>query len=263
MAWEPAPNAEQFLLGLFKKHPDQKVAAERFLAGLEAKIRAYGGKVCVRSDQVALWDVMDGKDHNIEPNHLDPAVFDFDTVLVASFKDLEAVHSWWSSDQVFEQMKHRACLTKMSLHTVDGLVAGFEGTKQRAAMGDKLMLLEISKVEAFRPMQRYVDMYKHLAIKAHKDIGTVCNLLFAEGISGVLMNDFPVQAVCASCWRTRSDVISWYEAPNYQQDLMPLRYDFARCYTVAVPMWEDRKVVGDKGRRASAAAGLKLRSLEI
>ena len=28
-----------------------------------------------------------------EPNHLNPAVFDFETVLVASFKDLEAVEA--------------------------------------------------------------------------------------------------------------------------------------------------------------------------
>eukprot|EP00439_Symbiodinium_sp_Y106_P068252 s2950_g11.t1 len=264
MAWEPAPNAEQFVLGLFKKHPDRKRDADRFLNGLEAKIRAYGGKVCVRSDQVDLWDIMDGKDHNVEPNHLNPAVFDFETVLVACFKDLEAVHSWWSSDQVFELMKHRSPLAKMSLHTVDGLVPGFEGTKKRAATGDKLMLLEIAKVESFRPMQRYVDMYKRLAAKAPKDIGTICNLLFAEGISGVLVNEFPVQAVCASCWRTRSDLISWYEAPNYQQDLMPLRYDFARCFTLAVPMYEERKESSENlKRRGSAAAGMKLRGLQV
>ncbi|CAE7503282.1 unnamed protein product [Symbiodinium natans] len=209
---------------------------------------------------------MDGKDHNVEPNHLNPAVFDFETVLVASFKDLEAVHSWWSSDQVFELMKQRGPLTKMGLHTVDGLAQGFEGTKKRAAMGDKLMLLEIAKIDSFKPIQRYVDMYKRLAAKAHKDIGTACNLLFAEGISGVLLNEFPVQAICASCWRTRSDLLSWYEAPNYQQDLMPLRYDFAKCFAVAVPMYEDRKETGDGDnfkRRASAAAGMKLRGLQV
>lgn len=35
-----------------------------------------------------------------EPNHLNPAIFDCDSILVAGFWDLEQVHSWWASDEV-------------------------------------------------------------------------------------------------------------------------------------------------------------------
>ncbi|CAJ1401096.1 unnamed protein product [Effrenium voratum] len=173
---------------------EKKREAMRFLYDLETNIQAYGGKVCLRTDQPDLWDIMDGRDHHEEPNHLNPAIFDFDSILLAGFKDLEAVHCWWASDQVFELLKDRSSMEKMSLHTMDGLAEAFQGSKKRVAMGDKLMLLEIAKAEAFQPMQRYVDTYKGMAVKAPKDIGAVCNLLFAEGISGVLMNEFPVQA---------------------------------------------------------------------
>ncbi|CAL1173584.1 unnamed protein product [Cladocopium goreaui] len=119
-------------------------------------------------------------------------------------------------------------------------------------------------MDSFKPMQRYVDSYKSKAIKAPKDIGAMCNLLFAEGISGVLINEFPVQVACASCWRTRSDLLSWYEAPGYQKELLPLRYSSARCLTVVLPMWEEKKETFDATRRrGSVAAGLKLRSLNI
>ncbi|CAJ1445228.1 unnamed protein product, partial [Effrenium voratum] len=99
MAWEPAANAEHFLLGLFKKRSEKKREAMRFLYDLETNIQAYGGKVCLRTDQPDLWDIMDGRDHHEEPNHLNPAIFDFDSILLAGFKDLEAVHCWWASDQ--------------------------------------------------------------------------------------------------------------------------------------------------------------------
>lgn len=265
MAWEPAGDAEHFLLGLFKKRPDRHRDALRFIYEMEMIIRGAGGKVCVRTDKPDLWDIMDGRDHFAEPNHLNPAIFDCDTILLAGFKDLEEVHSWWASDEVFELMKNRdVVMEKMSLHTIDGLVSSFEGTKKRATLGDKLLLLEIVQMDSFKPMQRYVDSYKSKAIKAPKDIGAMCNLLFAEGISGVLINEFPVQVACASCWRTRSDLLSWYEAPGYQKELLPLRYSSARCLTVVLPMWEEKKETFDATRRrGSMAAGLKLRSLNI
>ncbi|CAK9018291.1 unnamed protein product [Durusdinium trenchii] len=207
---------------------------------------------------------MDGRDNFVEPNHLNPAIFDCDSILLAGFKDLEEVHSWWASDQVFELLKGRDTMEKMSLHTMDGLVEAFEGSKKRAALGDKLLLLEIAQMDSFKPMQRYVDMYKTKAIKAPKDIGTICNLLFAEGISGVLINEFPVQVACASCWRTRSDLLSWYEAPGYQKELVPMRYAAARTLTLVVPMWEEKKETFEyTKRRGSVAAGLKLRSLNL
>eukprot|EP00913_Durusdinium_trenchii_P035469 g33194.t1 len=142
----------------------------------------------------------------------------------------------------------------MSLHTMDGLVEAFEGSKKRAALGDKLLLLEIAQMDSFKPMQRYVDMYKTKAIKAPKDIGTICNLLFAEGISGVLINEFPVQVACASCWRTRSDLLSWYEAPGYQKELVPMRYAAARTLTLVVPMWEEKKETFEYTKRRGSDA---------
>eukprot|EP00440_Ansanella_granifera_P041836 gb/GFBE01045359.1/.p1 GENE.gb/GFBE01045359.1/~~gb/GFBE01045359.1/.p1 ORF type:complete len:265 (+),score=59.22 gb/GFBE01045359.1/:1-795(+) len=264
MSWEPSVHAEHFLVALFKRRAGQERAARQIIGALEQGIRDYGGKIQLRSDRPANWSILDGKQHFVEPDHLNPAIFDFDTIMVGAFKTSERVHTWWNSDEVFELMKFREPIEKMGLFTVDGLIEAFDlESKQRMSFGDKLMLIEFIKLDAFRPMQHYVDSYKRFAAQAQKDIGTPCNLLFAEGISSVLMSEFPVEACCASSWRTRSDVISWYEANNYQKELMPLRYDYAKCFTIIVPIFEDKLDEYEKAKKPSVAAGSKLKALKV
>jgi len=262
MAWEPHVDADHFLIAVFKARKGQEKDADAIISGLEREIRAVNGKIHLRSGRRASWDIMDGQDNFVEPNHLNPAVFNFDHILIAGFKTSETVHTWWNSDEVFELMKFREAVEKMGLFTVDGLVEAYDvNGKTKLSFGDKLMLLEFLKLESFKPMQRYVDQYKRFSTTAQKDAGVQCNLTFAEGISGVLMNEFPVEAVCGSTWRTRSDLISWYESPNYQKVLMPLRYDHARCFAVVVPMFEDKLDTYKKAQ--STTAGTKLKGLQL
>eukprot|EP00930_Biecheleria_cincta_P069702 TRINITY_DN57408_c0_g1_i1.p1 TRINITY_DN57408_c0_g1~~TRINITY_DN57408_c0_g1_i1.p1 ORF type:complete len:300 (+),score=56.12 TRINITY_DN57408_c0_g1_i1:72-902(+) len=265
-AWEPAPNADHFLLCLFKKRNDNvevRLQARKFINDLEQSMKDWSGKIQLRSDRPENWDIIDGRDNFIEPNHMNPAIFDFDSVLLAGFRTPETVHTWWNCDQVFELMKWRDSIEKMGIFTIDGLLPAFDlNSKHRLSFGDKLMLFEFFKLESFRPMQAYLDGYKRFAASALKDCGTTCNLLFGEGISSVLMNEFPVEAACASSWRTRSDMISWYDSHNYQKELFPLRYEYARYFTLSMQIFEDRLDELNKAKKA-VSTGSKLKSLMI
>ncbi|CAE8675651.1 unnamed protein product, partial [Polarella glacialis] len=238
MSWSASPEAEHFVILVFKKREDDTAAATQIINCLEDEIRAHGGKIQLRNDRPEQWEILDGQDNYLEPNHLNPAIFDFDTIMLAAFQSSEYVQTWWNSDAVFNLLKYRVSVEKMGIFTVDGLIPAFDVQfKSKMAFGDKLMFLEFLKLKAFKPMQQYVDNYKRFASQAVKDIGTACHLLFAEGISGVLMNDFPIEAACASSWRTRQDAHMWYESNTYQEKLMPDRSNYARCFTLVVPIF--------------------------
>merc|ERR1719401_806048 len=202
---------------------------------------------------------MDGREHNVEPNHLNPAVFDCNAVVILGFKSSSDVHGWWNSDEVFEILKWRSCMEKIGLFLIDGLQESCDFTdRQRAAFGDRIMLLELIKMESFKPMQQYVDSYKRFAEAAGTDLGQKCNLYFAEGVSGVLMNEFPLEAACASSWRSKAEVNVWYDSEMYQNLLLPQRSQFSRCFAVVLPIFEEK--LEELGKATtSQAISVKLR----
>mmetsp|Transcript_66805 Transcript_66805/g.134148 ORF Transcript_66805/g.134148 Transcript_66805/m.134148 type:complete len:114 (+) Transcript_66805:64-405(+) len=85
-------------------------------------------------------------------------------------------------------------------------------------------------------MQDYVDRYKK-TIELNK---MKKNLLFAEGVSGVLMNEYPLDSACATSWRSKMEVMNWYDDGRYQQELIPVRREYSRCLTLLIPIFEDR-----------------------
>lgn len=232
---------DQFLIGVFKRREDAKAEAASFLQAFERTLRTLGARINVNSDNPKKWESIDGREHHVEPNHLNPAAFDFDALVVASFRDDEELHRWWNSDEMFELLKHRTPIAKMGLFVVQGLQEGIDvSERNRMAVGDKFALFEFMKLKAFKPLQLYVDTYKKVAETARQDTGCHCNLVFAESIHGVLMNEYPLEAACCSLWRSRSDLrLYWYESEKYQKDLKPLREEYADCHTVVIPIMED------------------------
>merc|ERR1712031_12026 len=64
--------------------------------------------------------------------------------------------------------------------------------------------------------------------------------LFAEGINGVLMNEFPLDAAIASFWRIKSDAQFFYDSDSYQRQLMVMRKDFSRSFAMLLPIFDER-----------------------
>jgi hypothetical protein len=242
----------RFVLCLFKIQDGSKPAAMKLLSVFEETVRSNDGHIQLRSHNPESWEIFEGRDHHVEPNHLNPAVFDFNCVLLAGFKDQEAVHKWWNSDQVFDVLKYRTGLEKMGFYIIEGLQESFDVLEHnRLAFGDKMVLFEFVQMLAFKPVQQYVDTYKKVAHEIRLSMDVMdCNLLFAEAICGVLMNEFPLDAACASTWRNRSDASGWYELEAYQENLVPLRKTYAHCLSVLIPMFEDNVDQYEKARKA-------------
>jgi len=211
--------------------------ARAFIDSLVDTVRVIGGKVQLRSERIEDWEIYDGRDNVISPNHLNPANFDFNAVIIAGFRSMELIHSWWQSDRVFETLRQRSAIAKIGLHIVEGLRPAFDVlSEERLSFGEKFLLLEVISMESFGPTQRYLDLYKRFSEKAILEIGMDCNLLFAESVQGILMNEFPVDALCASAWRLKTDPKLWYESASYTQQLHPWRREYSRSCCVLLPI---------------------------
>jgi len=250
MASSPASGMEDmtadvFVVCMMKTCEDCLREAQVFVKEFEGIIREKSGKVQMRSDYPKEWLVIDGKDNLKAPNHLNPACFDCDVLLVAAFPSSEALHTWWASNEVFALVKSRTSIAKMGIFAVDGLQQAYDvADRNKITFGDKFILLELIKMQAFKPVQHYVDCYKRYSEKASHEIGVECNLLFAEGVSGTLMSEFPLEAVCASAWRVRQDAHFWYDSDLYQKQLLPLRSEYSMSLCMIVPIFEDRSTLG-------------------
>jgi uncharacterized protein (DUF1330 family) len=243
--------ANRFVLCLFKIKDGEKPGAMKLLSVFEETVRRSDGHIQLRSHHPSSWDIFEGIDHSVEPNHLNPAVFDFNCVILAGFKDQDAVHKWWNSDEVFEILKYRSPMEKIGLHIIEGLQESFDVLEHnRIAFGDKLILFEFVQMLAFKPVQQYVDTYKRVAHDMRKSTDFLdCNLLFSEAVCGCLMNEFPLDAACASTWRMKTDANIWYDSEPYQQILTPLRKHRANCLSVLIPMFEDKIDEYEKARK--------------
>lgn len=242
MAWDPDAEVDIFGLCLFKRSAEVDRRAQlEYINTFEKSVRSYGGNIQLRSDYPQSWDIIDGKDQHVEPNHLNPAIFDVNSVMIIAFPSRDEMTMWWDSDLVFELLKFRQPIEKMGIFIFEGLAQSWDiGDSRKVAFGDKICLLEFHKMLSFKHMQQYVDDYKRFAERAPKEIGMPCNLLFSEGVSGVLANEFPLEAACASTWRIKTDVHLWYDTEMYQESLYPVRNEFARTLTLMLPLHEER-----------------------
>jgi len=249
MALVPQPSKQEeevveawtFLVCLFKRKENMKLESMKFFDHFARTVRNRGGVIQLRSDKPQFWHIFDGKDNMVEPNHLNPAIFDFNCIVLAAFPSSEEVHTWWNSDEVFEWLKWREPVEKIGIFPVDGLQQGTDvKDQQRLSFGDRMMLFELLKMQKFKPIQQYVDDYKRFAETAAKDIGMNCHLLFAEGLSSVLMNEFPLDAACASSWRSKEEAHVWYDSDHYHMSLMPSKTHYAKALTIVVPIFEEK-----------------------
>merc|ERR1719235_174168 len=226
---------DKFVVMLMRLQNVDAPQCQAFLARLEHSVKELGGKIQLRSARPSEWDIYDGRDNFVAPDHLHPAVFDFNAMVVAAFAGIEETHAWWNSDQVFNTLKNREGVEKFGAYVMDGLRASFDIAYSRES-GDRFLFFEIMSMQDFKPTQHYLDLYKRFAEKAIIEIGFDCNLLFAEGVSRILVSEFPVDAVCASAWRLKTDVKFWYESASYQEQLLPWRQTACRSFAALIPV---------------------------
>lgn len=252
---------DQFVICLFKRNDKDFITAQRFINNIEATVRDCGGNIQLRTDKPKDWEIFDGKDNFTEPNHLNPAIFDFNCLMVAGFRNTHDVYQWWNSDPMFEILKYRSPVEKMGVYVIEGLQQSYEVSDQslnKVAFGERLVLVEFINMQSFKPVQQYVDNYRLFAERSLNEIGMDCNLLFAEGVSGVLMNEFPLDASIASLWRMKSDALFFYDSDQYQRHLMVLRKDFSRSFAMLIPIADERdprQVASEKKKQLALRQG--------
>mmetsp|Transcript_25734 Transcript_25734/g.58564 ORF Transcript_25734/g.58564 Transcript_25734/m.58564 type:complete len:269 (-) Transcript_25734:70-876(-) len=254
--------ADQFVCFLFRFKEKAQVEATQFVDRLIQSVRDRGGKLQTRSDNAKLWEVVDGGVHLEEPNHLNPAIFDFTSIALAGFSTLEEVQMWWNSDQVFNILKFRDPIEKMGIYVIEGLQKSTDLLERnRFHFGDRILFFEFMKTLSFRPLQQYVDDYKRAAETAKQTVGKDCSLLFAESVSTIFFNEFPLDMVCASSWRMKPDAHQWYDATLYQEHLMPLRKEYSRCLSLLVPIFPEDRVDDFERAKKVLSATSKLNSV--
>lgn len=251
----PEGDAEIFVITLLKTAEGKSQEAVKFLDDLVASVRAVGGKVQARAQKPSMWDVLDGGEHFVAPNHLSPACFDFDCILVSAFPTTEEVHAWWDSDRTFAALAGRSAVEKLGVYIVEGLASAFDiQDREKFQFGEKFLIIEFIAMLSFKPVQRYVDNYKRYSHRAINEAGVDCNTIFAEGVSGMLMNEFPLDACVASPWRLKTDAHYWYESDIYQKMLMPIRKEFSRSLALLIPINDDPPSLVSKGGSAALMA---------
>lgn len=232
-----------FVVFLLKSREGEDKAARELITRFEKSVRMKGGMIQMKSSYPKNWSFLDGFNNYKAPNaekHLTPAVFDMTFVMVGCFPGSEKLHTWWSSDEVFSILKVRGPLEKIGIYAFDGLQKGYDIKEtERAAFDDKFILLEFMQMQKFKPVQHYVDCYKRYAERAVYEIGIAANLLFAEGVTVVLMNEFPLDACCATSWQHVGDASFWYDAEIYQKQLFPYRRDYAVSLSLLAPLLDD------------------------
>jgi len=224
-----------------------------FVEHLELSVRALSGKVQLVSVDSREWLVFDGEEHLVAPDHLSEAYFGFDCLLVCAFGSIDAVHRWWSSDEVFEVLKHRSAIEKLGIHAIDGNLPGFDVTNlEKFNYGDKFMLLELMGMQNFKPMHAYLSEFKRFVDQSQAaKKKTESKLVFADSVLAALMNEIPLDLTLGTFWRLRDDAIAFHNQEAYQQRLKPLRQEFSRSVVMLVPIFEVRRLHASKsGQKA-------------
>jgi uncharacterized protein (DUF1330 family) len=282
---------------MIKSGDDKRSEARIFTEKLVQTVRAVGGKVQVKCLKPNHWEVLDGNEHYVSPNHLSPAAFDYDCLLVFAFDSEEALHTWWGSEALFEVLKTRAddekevaserrwgqpsgppllsaagagfdppktkdcrAVQKLGIFVLEGLQAAFDILDQeKFQFGEKFMLVEFMNMQAFKPVQQYVDNFKRVSKRAVSEVGVSCNPIVAEGVRNMLMNEFPLDYVVATTWRLRSDAKYWYDSELYQKSLRPMRSGYTRSLAMLVPINDSPKsTVVDKAQMKAGMTALNI-----
>jgi len=259
MSWS---SGAAFLVCLLKRKESVKKEALNWCSRFQDTIRDMGGTIVIRVDRSHLWDVVDGRDHHIEPDHLHPAIFDMNGIILASFPTHGDVLRWWTSDAMFELIKWRTEIEKIGLFSTDSLRSFEDSNPERAqaCYGDRILLLELMKMYAFKPVQSYVDNYKKCAEQAPNEIGIRCNLMVSEGITDTFMSEFPLDALCISGWRSKADAGEWCDSPAYTNQLLPDRVHAARCLSMMIPHNEavvEAKIMKERHSEEMTKAALR------
>jgi len=230
---------DHFVVCLFRCAEGATDVAWKFVNELETVAREHNGKTFLRADNPKTWEVFDGHGQFVEPDHLNPAIFDFNCVSILGFGGLEHVHNWWSSDEVHELLSLRESIEKMGIFAVEGLQKATDmGERNRWAFGDRLLLLELMNISHYEPAQQYTDKYQQLINR----IGLSSTLLFAESVSHVLASEFPIDHACATSWRMKSEAQRWYDTDLYKDHLMPLRKEASRSLSILIPIFPDPRI---------------------
>lgn len=244
-----AEQADTFVVCMCKSAEGKKDEALDWLDKLVVTIRKCGGKIQLRCHTPKDWEIFDGKENFVSPNHLNPAVFEFDCFLLIAFapfaedqaeqnpfEPMETpAHAWWKSDEVFELLKTRQDVEKIGIYAINGMQQGVDmGANAAFNFGEKLMLFELLIMHSFPPVQRYIDGYKRYS--ELKDAGVDVKMVIADGVVNTYMKEIQLDAVCASSWRMKSDVTFFYECETYQKRLMPLRKDYSRSLVILLPI---------------------------
>lgn len=236
-------DSDRYVICLFRRKEEGEVeeSSSMFVNQFEQIVRDCGGIIQLRSDRPQDWDIYEGHDHLVEKDHLNPAIFDFNSIIIAAFDNSEEVHKWWDDDNIFKLLKTRTSIEKIGVYAIEGLQKAFDITDHNQMYyGEKFILFEFMKMLSFKPTQQYVEEYKRLASMARQQIGIDCNLLLAEAVSNVFIDEFSLEAACASSWRAKSDAMTWCDSEIYQQRLLPLRKSDSLCLTMLVPIFEHK-----------------------
>lgn len=241
---------DKFVVCIFRFEEPQGPDAEEFLQTLEATIDQNEGKVVLRSQCPEEWQVYDGKKNLIAQNHLNPAIFDFNAIVVLGFESFNAVQSWWKSEEMFTCLMRRGPAEKIGIYSFDGLRELQTDTK-RFDFSEKFVFMEFISIQNFRPCQRFLDLYKRFSEKAILEIGMDCHLLFSDTAHDTFMSEFPLQAMCASAWRLKTDPHFWYDSASYRLQLADWREQNSVSFAAVIPVVDQKK----QGRLENGAGG--------
>lgn len=244
------PPADKFVVCIFRFSDPRSAAANAFLEELETCISQNDGKVVLRSQNMDEWQIYDGKDNLIAPNHLSPAIFDVNTIMLLGFESFNAVQAWWKSEEMFGCLMRRAAAEKIGIYSFEGLRELQTGDTARFAFAEKFVHMEFLSIQDFRPCQRFLDLYKRFSEKAILEIGMDCNLLFSDTAHDVFMSEFPLQAMCASGWRLKTDPHFWYESVSYKEQLLGERERNSVSFAAVIPVTDPRPLQGQGGANA-------------
>jgi hypothetical protein len=233
MAWA-APEADVYVVCLVsRREGEDKQAGIKWVGDFVETVRAVNGKIQLLSSKPESWEVWEGKDHLVEPNHLNPAVFGFNTIAVAAFPDEEVIHAWWGSDMVFKMMQCRTPIDTLGVFVFDGLAKATDITDAgRIAFGDKYVLFEFHKMLCFKPVQQYCDNFRRYC-----EVTRVQPIL-SDSVKNTLVNEFPLDAVCATAWKQTLEAKLWRDSDIFKGTMVPSREQHSLCLGVLVPMYE-------------------------
>merc|ERR1719421_943968 len=150
------------------------------------------------------------------------------------FESFDQIQAWWKSEELFRCLMNRGPAEKIGIYSFDGLKE-LQVDRERFAFSEKFVYMEFISFHNFKPTQRYMDLYKRFAEKAILEIGMDCNLLFSETSHDIFLSEFPLDAMCASGWRLKTDPHFWYESSSYQHQLLPWRDKHCVSFAAVIP----------------------------